>query len=379
MRIRSSSIADVVVVGGGIVGAATCYYLSKNGVNCIVVERDGVASHASGKAFGGLHPRVQEAAGSTMQAFSTRAFQKHRELHEEISESGIETSTWKPRISISLAFDETQAEEFMRTVKGQAKDMKWIGPQELLEIEPRINKGACGGLWISNSAEVNSKSLTETLLRLSKARVLRGVAHRPLFKSDQVVGVELDSGEHVKGSRVVFAMGPWSNTALNWFELPNFIKPLKGQILRLRVPGGPLAHSFSIDGNYMSSKPDGLVWVGTTEEQVGFKDSITQQGRNEILRQFAQLVPNLDNIDVVKQTACIRPMPSDHKLLLGHVPGFDLAFIATGGGRKGILFGPLIGQVIADLITHSTPSDRWQTLGPNRLLNQATSEIAGVA
>ena len=60
------------------------------------------------------------------------------------------------------------------------------------------------------------------------------------------------------------------------------MKPLKGQILRLRIDGPVFQHSFSTNGNYMSTKPDGLLWIGTTEEHAGFDESPTVEGRREL-------------------------------------------------------------------------------------------------
>jgi D-amino-acid dehydrogenase len=78
------------------------------------------------------------------------------------------------------------------------------------------------------------------------------------------------------------------------------------------------------------------------------------------------MLPAMADAQVVHQTACLRPVTSDGLLVLGRVPGIEGAYVATGGARKGILFGPAMGRVIADLILGDTPRISLEAFAPGR-------------
>jgi glycine/D-amino acid oxidase-like deaminating enzyme len=132
--------------------------------------------------------------------------------------------------------------------------------------------------------------------------------------------------------------------------VPIEVRPLKGQILRLQAPGPPVECSVGWGHNYATTKTDGLLWAGTTEEEAGFDEESTLAARDEIGGALLRMLPVMADAQVAQQTACLRPVASDGLLVLGGVPGLDQLYVATGGARKGILYGPAMGQAIADLV-----------------------------
>ena len=97
----------------------------------------------------------------------------------------------------------------------------------------------------------------------------------------RVTGVILERDE-VACSTVVLALGPWSGETSPWIDVPIEVRPLKGQILRLQAPGPPVACSVGWGHNYATTKTDGLLWAGTTEEEAGFDEESTPEARDEI-------------------------------------------------------------------------------------------------
>ena len=363
-------MTDLVVVGGGIVGVSTCYYANRFGADCTLIERDGIASHASGFAFGGLHPRVTASSDSMMPRFAAKSFEEHRLLHRQLESEHGARSTWRPRSSIALAWSEADAHLFQSATSTQASPTNWLTTDAIQKLEPRISREVLGGLVHSESAEVDSAVLAETLHRVAS----------PVTRSDEIVGVEFEhdhvmavrtsNGDLIEGDAFVFAMGPWSDQAFRWFGLQSTIRPLKGQILRILIDGPRFEHSFSTDGNYMSTKSDGLVWIGTTEEHAGFDESPTEEGRHTISNVLRQMMPELVNFKVVKQTACLRPISLDGDPVVGPISRVSNAYVGTGGGRKGILYGPLMGKYLAELALSQHPKEEWSAL---RLDRSATS------
>jgi glycine/D-amino acid oxidase-like deaminating enzyme len=116
-------------------------------------------------------------------------------------------------------------------------------------------------------------------------------------------------------------------------------------------PHTALTHySFSQGGNYAITKEAGIVFLGTTEERVGFDLTVTDEARDAILDWGLAHSSALHDAELVEQTACLRPLTRDERPMIGAVRTLDGAYVATGHGRQGILMAPATGRAIADLI-----------------------------
>jgi glycine/D-amino acid oxidase-like deaminating enzyme len=122
--------------------------------------------------------------------------------------------------------------------------------------------------------------------------------------------------------------------------------------------------------NYATTKPDGLLWAGTTEEEVGFDEETTTAARDEVGAALVTMLPAMLEAELAYQTACLRPVASDGLLVLGPVPGIEGLYVATGGARKGILFGPAMGRAIADLLLGAPPRIALAAFAPDRFARE---------
>jgi glycine/D-amino acid oxidase-like deaminating enzyme len=103
------------------------------------------------------------------------------------------------------------------------------------------------------------------------------------------------------------------------------------------------------DTDYATTKEDGLLWVGTTEEEVGFDDHTTEAARDRIVGSAVGMLPYLEDAELVQQTACLRPMTPDKMPVIDGEAGPEGLVITTGGGRQGIALGPVMGIATAAL------------------------------
>lgn len=364
---------DLVVIGGGIVGSATCFFANRLGAKCTLVERDTVASHASGFAFGGLHPRVAADDRSKMPEFAHRSFEEHLLLHQLLGEEYAVTSTWRQRRSFTLATSNEEAVFFKNSIDSEAEAASWLDQVELRKFEPKVSDEVLGAVAASNSAEVNAFSLTQGLAEASQASVHYDAIENIEMNAGVVKAVLTTNGQRIEGDSFVFAMGPWSSEMFAWFSLTIPVQPLKGQILRLKTQRRLIRNSVSIGSNYMATKPDGLLWVGTTEEQTGFNNTTSAAGREEILEFARKVIGSEFEYEVLQQTACLRPMSPDGEVILGLIPGTKNAFVGTGGGRKGILYGPYMGRCLAEQALLGESANQWPTLTVNRFLGSTVS------
>ena len=347
----------VVIVGGGVVGLSVAYFLGRAGVASTVLERDTIGSHASGFALGGLSPVTGSGVDPVLEAMAFDGMRIHAELGAELpAETGLDTE-YGHKPLLTLAFDEAEVRAGVAAVERQQQydgySVRWLEQREARAIEPRISDDALGGVHVEGSARVDpyrfSLALAAAAERLGVS-IRKGEVTGLEQQSGRVTGVSV-GGETLPCEQVVIASGPWSVDASEWLGFRLHVGPLKGQILRLRVPGPPLECTVGWNGNYATSKPDGLLWAGTTEEEVGFDETPTEEARDLILASLDRLLPSLGDVDLVRQTACLRPVTPDRLPLLGHAPGVEGVFVATGAERKGILFGPSMGRITADILT----------------------------
>ena len=364
--------SDVVVVGGGVVGAAAAYYLAKAGAKVTILDQDPIGVHASGLALGGLSPLSGSGIPDPVGSLCMESWRLHLELSQELPEESGDDYEFQIGTSVAVAFNEEEARVLKEQIPWQASQdgfkVEWVEQEDILAIEPRLISMLIGGVVKEPSGMLNTYKFNHALvagaLKYGATLTMEKVTGL-LFNGGRVSGVSLEEGGAVHCDRVIIAMGPWSNDASTWLDFTLPISPLKGQILRLRSEGPPIPH-INWSDSYAVSKPDGLVWVGTTEEKAGFDDRPSAAGRQTITRSVASVLPHLARADVVKQTACLRPVSPDGLPVLGRIPGKPGVIVASGAGRKGILMGPAMGKAAADLVLKGTSTLDLFALSPGR-------------
>ncbi len=364
----------VVIVGGGIAGISTSYFLATQGVECIVIEKDSLGSHASGFAYGGLNP----IAGAGIEGPTGLIAQEGMKLHRQLAMSlqlitGIDTE-YRLKPTLSLAFNIHEERILKRNLNWQTHqegfEVDWIDNFETRKMESRISNHIIGAVYTQGTAEVEPYKFLMALSHASEklgTQIRHGKVTGLLTSNNEVSGILLENGS-IKCDKVVFAMGPWSSHITQWLRLPLNIQPLKGQIIRLRIPGNHFRYSISWSKNYATTKPDGLIWAGTTEEDSGFDEMPTSKGRDDIMTSLLKMIPSLEEAELIQQTACIRPFSPDELLIMGELFGIGGAFITTGAGRKGILLGPAMGKITSDLIVKGSSDIPIDIFSPNRFI-----------
>lgn len=357
---------DVIVVGAGIVGTSTALFLAEAGASVLVLERESIGCGASGGSAGMVSPFAEVEGPPALETLAWEGLRLHETLAQRLlAETGIDVQLCALPV-LRPAFDEAEAEE-LRTRTG-GPGVRWLDGGEARALEPRLSPLALGALYAPDELQVDSYRLT---LALAQAAERRGVTIRYaevlglLREGPRVAGVRLRRGP-IRADRVVLAAGPWTGPMQRWLGWPIPVVPLRGQIVRLQVPEPPLRCCLLRGGNYVLRKGDGATIAGTTQELVGFRPRTTRAGRAAILAAALRLAPSLGEAAVVGQTACLRPLSGDGLPLLGPVPGWEGLFVATGHGRRGILLGPVSGQVVAALALGRTPGIPIEAFAPAR-------------
>ena len=353
---------DTVIVGGGIAGVSAAYYLARKGVKVTVIEADAVAACASGYAAGILNPLNGHGIPTSMEPLAVEGLRRTVALAKELeAETGVENHL-SPTTCMWVAMNDAEASEFewLYELAGRLDsfDPVWLDSSEVRSLEPDLSSNIVKALHVDGGWLIDSYQYT---LGIATAAEKLGVE----IRQGRVVGIQaaggrvesvlLEDGRLECGS-VIFAMGPWMSAAAEWLGVEIPVTPLKGQILRLEAAKGPVRTVYGSGGDYISAKWDGLVWIGTTEEEVGFFDEPTAEAREGIFEGALKMMPSLSSATVRLQTACFRPVSGDGLPIVGQAPGWDNVVLATGAGRKGILLGASMGAAAADLVSDGATS-----------------------
>lgn len=369
-----------IVVGGGIVGLSIAWRLARSGRPVTVVD-PAPASGASHAAAGMLAPvsevtyteepllRLGLASLRHWPSFASElatdaGLGAGTGLGSGASEAGVNGLSDAARAGLDFRVDGTLAVAFgaddLAALGELAAFMEKLGlPVERLtgrdcrRLEPMLAPTVRGGLLARGDAWVDPRRVTTALLAALErlgVPLVRARVSELLRDADKVVGVHLappdqtDVPGEIRGDRVILAAGAWSAGLV---DVP--VRPVKGQIMRLRSPQPLLGrcvrgtvHGASV---YLVPRGDGELVVGATQEELGFDTRVTAGGLYELLRDARELVPGVTELEVADVEAGLRPGTPDNVPLIGPsgTPGLVLA---TGHHRGGVLLAPLTAAIL---------------------------------
>jgi glycine oxidase len=366
-------MVDVIVLGGGIAGCATALELAMRGARVTLLEAEQPGVRATGASAGMLAPQYEAGGPDPAFMLGIRARAEYGAFVRVVEE----LSEWPVgyRQDGMLVANRSEAESsHARASLGWQAELGLRGailsPEEALALHPGLSPEVPSWQWLPDEAQVDAQRLAVALgpaVQAAGGRLKLGEAVTEIVAGGgRVSGVRTASGDVHAADTVVLAAGAWSGGIAGLpRRLP--VRPVRGQILRLRpaaVPGWPLVATH--DARYLVPRENGTVLVGSTMEDVGFDDTVTDEARLVLAEHAAALVPSLADAPIIERWAGLRPLTPDGWPILGPEPRLPGLFYATGHGRNGILLGPLSGRVVADLVLQGASDVPWQPLRVDR-------------
>ena len=351
-------MTDVVVAGGGVIGLAVAWRAALAGLSVALVD-DAPGSGASRAAAGMLAPVTEAAYGEQqLLALSRASLERWPSFAAELQEASgcpVPLST-AGTLLVGVDADDLVAigelHAYQREL-GLAADR--LTPRECRRREPSLSTRIRGGLVVPGDHSVDPRALHAALVAAAAAAGVHTVPARAaalVVQAGRACGLELTDGTQLPADTVVLALGADSS------RLPGVpagavpVRPVKGQILRLR--GAPvLAGTVRalVRGRAVYLVPYGVGWlaVGATVEELGYDARVTAGAVLDLLRDAAEVVPASTELELVETLARFRPGTPDNAPLLGPcvLPGLVLA---TGHHRNGVLLTPVTADVTATLL-----------------------------
>ncbi len=363
---------DVVVVGGGVIGCACAHALAAEGLRVVLLEREGLASQASGAAAGMLLPVGEAEAAGPLLHWGLRALAAYPAWAEELrARSGIDPE-WVESGALHLALREEEAPALAaRAGALPGVEVEWLDAASARAAQPGLASELCGALWSPREAHVRSPLLARALAgaasRLGAAVEIGARVTGWLRAGDRVIGVRGSGGDLSAGS-VVLCAGAWAGEAARWLDPPLQlpVEPLRGQIASLESPRPALGSIVVHGARYLVPKRDGSLVVGATEERAGFDRRVTASGLASLLRAAARLVPALGDASFHAVWSGLRPVTPDRLPLVGPLRSRPGLHVAVGHGRNGVLLAPVTAALVRDAVLGKGLPPEAEALRPER-------------
>jgi glycine oxidase len=355
-------VADVAVVGAGLIGCSVAYELAKRGVTVTVFDHAEPARAASWAGAGMLAPFSEELPDPAMLAFCRDALAAYPAFVDELHERSGVDARFRRAGTVHVALDEAQLAALAALApryRANGGEVSVLDRAATHEREPLLARDLAGALLVANEAQVDNRRL---------GRALVAACERLGVRFERVDGVALEAdARRVRGLRtargfasvpvVVNAAGAWAGVLEGVpaaAQVP--VRPVAGEMLALAVPPGALRALVWLGHRYLVPRDDGRLLVGATVEERGFDARVTAGGVRDLLTAALAAAPALASFAVVETWAGLRPGSHDGRPYLGRT-ALEGYLLATGHYRNGILLAPATGRALASLIVDGEASE----------------------
>jgi glycine/D-amino acid oxidase-like deaminating enzyme len=372
---------DVVVIGAGIVGAATAYELVRRGIAVTLLDRGAVSEGTTGLGEGNVLCSDKDAGPELDLAVAGLAV--YDELEALV---GAPARIRRKGALIVHPDDRTWAAEPARAARLRAAgvDARLVDPDEVRVLEPRLTGAVHGALYVPTDLQCDPQAIARALAALASERGAEVRTGAEATAVEPGRGVGLRDGERLSARAVVLAAGPWSAPLAASAGLSLPLEPRKGQLTRLRVPepDASFLRRKIVDGSYLLSVTetdarrqvstvvettwDGHVIVGSSRERSGFDPTVDEDLARAVQERAAKLIPDVAGLVPAATWVGFRPWLPDHLPAIGPSRRADGLWVATGHEGAGVALGPITGRVLAQAIAGERPAVDLTPFDPDR-------------
>ncbi len=352
---------SVVVVGGGIVGAAVAYSLAREGVPVHLVERGEVGRQASWAAGGVLTPVHLAEYPGPLAALCVASVPMFAPLVAELgtrSSIDVELRTTGMLYLVRDEEDASAAATLESWKRQNGQPVERLTGDDARRRVPFLAPDVREALFISDVQQVRNHRLTRAFVEAAEShgavvdrnREVTGFLRVP----GRVNGVKTSRGD-LKAETTVVAAGAWAAELLAQIGVVIPVMPVRGQMLLLEGPRDAIRHVVLSHDQYLIPRADGKVLLGSTVEEVGFDCRVTAEGAEFLLRRLREMAPGARSFTLAGSWAGLRPGSPDRLPHLGRPDGITGLIVACSHYRNGILLAPITGRIVADLIAGRAP------------------------
>jgi sarcosine oxidase subunit beta len=349
--------SDIVIIGGGIVGTACGYYLSRKGLKVAVVEQGYLCSGSTGRCIGGIRQQFTSYGSIKLMMESVRHFQ---DMEQEL---GTDVH-WHNGGYLFLAHSPEKKQAFLSNIAVQQatglKDVRWVTPEECREISPGLDTtGLLGGSYCPSDGQAYPfavvQGYAEQIKRSGGSVHTFSQVDQILQQGGKTTGVKTTDGREFWAGAVVNTAGPWAREVgqMAGIEIP--VDPERHEALiteGVEYLNIPMLVDYRSDGGYFQQYRHNGQFIGCyspVPNVPGRSVDSTFEFLHEMPKRMLKLLPGLENLKVIRQWAGSYEMTPDGNPILDRT-GLDGFYTVAGMCGHGFMLGPAMGRVAADLI-----------------------------
>lgn len=383
---------DVVIAGGGIMGSATAYYLTRveRGLKVAVVERDSSYTRAS-TTLSMSNIRIQFSLKENIQ-ISQYALSVLESFEEEMAVEGHKPAiSFRQEGNLFLVSEggEEAAKRAFELQRSLGCRIAWWSNEEIRRRYPLYRtEGLAGGTFGPDDGHFDAYAALMAYKRKARSQgvlYFEEEALRILQSAGRVIGLETSKQGRLTAPVVVNCLGAWAARLAETAGVALPVIPVKRQVFVLDTavkPQGPLPLTVLPSGMYFRTETGGVVLLGKSmpEDPVGFDFSWDEQRFMEILwPELVEFVPAWERLKLVRGWAGLYEVnPLDSNAILGEWPALPGLFLANGFSGHGLQQAPAVGRYLSELILKQTPSLDLSIFSPQRILDNRPISEGGI-
>jgi glycine oxidase len=361
----SEHTADVLIVGGGVIGLTTAAFLAERDIRVVLLDRADLGRQASWAGAGILPPGDPERSSTPAEQIRALGSASFPALSGQMRElTGIDNGF---RVCGGI---ELSHEDFLPTDEWAGPGAVAVRPDRAgIELEPSLAEHITSACYLPDLAQVRNPRHLQALIRMCEMRNVRLIPNTSvdaiIRRGERVVRVETATGSFIAG-QYLLATGAWTDELTRDLGWRPDIRPVRGQIALLNTGVTGVRPVLMQGKRYLVPRDDGRILIGSTEERVGFDPRPTAAGVAGLLSFAVELMPSLRDATMERCWAGLRPGSPDGQPFLGRVPGFDNLFVAAGHFRAGIQLSPITARLMTQLLTGHPTEMPLEAFRPDR-------------
>jgi len=350
------SSAEVVIIGGGIIGVSIAYYLAKKGAGKVVLLERGIMGEGStGKCAGGIRTQFSTEINIRFSLLSLKVFEGFQ------AEFGVNPE-FHPVGYLFLAAQERQwqvLKETAQRMQGMGLDVKLLDPDEIQRQWPFLRvDDLLGGSYTKGDGYAGPYEVLQGFAKGARrlgALLREGTeVTRIHVKKGQVQAVEVATGERVLTPVVINAAGPYAGQVAAMVGLDLQVRPLRRQLF-FTDPFDELPSRFPLvidleHGWYMRREGEGLLLAGPQDAESSFNERVDFEAQEWTAARSLHRVPILERARIARGWAGLYAISPDHHAIIGPFPEIEGFICANGFSGHGFQHSPAVGILVAELI-----------------------------
>ena len=369
----------VLIIGGGIIGLSIAWRLIGIGKKVVVVDKRNLGKEASWAAAGMLSGRLDlKPSEKQLLPIFEKSHHAWPKFAKELENKSGKRIGYRKEGTLMIACDINEEQKLKNNynfLKNNNIHVSWLSGNKIREKEPYVSNNVLSGFFSPEDHHVNNRYILDALITILKKNKNNCIfkenteVEKIITDKDQVIGVQTRN-ETIKTKEIIICSGAWTNKIKNIEikEVP--IRPVKGQMVCLKMPKNTslLKHILWRENVYLVPRDNSDLIIGATEEEMGFDKSLTAGGIYNLLKIAREVLPAIEDLSIVESWSGLRPATRDEAPIIGPSKKIKGLIYATGHHRNGILLAPLTSSIIKNYYLNGKIESDFNNFKPGRFV-----------